>query len=88
MNSSTNALEIEVHKILLQEWDPIGIQSIPEAQNEYDSYVLGICKMLGEGLATEKLYEHLRWIESEHMGLDGDEHHTGHVAKKLANLLK
>ena len=29
----------EIQKILLREWDPIGIQDIPEAQDEYDSYI-------------------------------------------------
>ncbi|CAB3789733.1 hypothetical protein LMG28138_02871 [Pararobbsia alpina] len=87
MNSPTNALEAAVQRILLQEWDPIGIRDVPDAQDEYDSYVLGICTMLREGQTTEKLYRHLRWIESEHIGLDGNELHTDRIAKRLASLL-
>jgi len=87
MKPSTNTLEVSVQRILLQEWDPIGIRGVPEAQNEYDSYVPGICKMLREGKTTEKLYQYLRWIESEHMGLDGNELHAERIAKKLMSLL-
>jgi hypothetical protein len=84
---STKSLEASVRRILLQEWDPIGIRDVPEAQDEYDSYVFEICAMLREGKTTGKLYEHLRWIESERMGLDGDARHTEWIAKMLTSLL-
>ena len=32
-------LHQKVKNILMQDWDPIGVQAIPEAQDEYDSYV-------------------------------------------------
>ncbi len=28
-----------IRKILMEEWDPIGVSDIPEAQDEYDSYI-------------------------------------------------
>ena len=87
MNPSANTLEAAVQRILLQEWDPIGIRDVREARDEYDSYVLGICTMLREGQTAEKLSQHLRWIESEHIGLDGDELHTERIAKRLVSLL-
>jgi hypothetical protein len=31
---------------LLKEWDPIGVGQIPEAQDEYDSYVPDVYKLL------------------------------------------
>jgi hypothetical protein len=34
-----NALVPVVNRILFERWDPIGINDIPEAENEYDLYV-------------------------------------------------
>ena len=31
--------EAELRRLLLVEWDPIGIADVPKAQDEYDSYV-------------------------------------------------
>ena len=60
---------------------------LPEAQDEYDSYILGICTTLREGQAMERLYQHFRWIVSECIGLDGYKHHAGQIAKRLMELL-
>ena len=35
-----------VGRILLKDWDPIGVNDVPEPQNEYDSYVPGLCGLL------------------------------------------
>jgi hypothetical protein len=86
MSGPVDLLAASVRQILLRDWDPIGIKEVPEAQDEYDSYVLKICGMLREGCSSDELYRHLRWIESEHMGLDGDESYTSTIAKKLMGL--
>lgn len=87
MNESMNTLEATVQKVLLQEWDPIGVKDIPEAQDEYDMYVSGICRMLRAGQSNAEIYSHLRWIETERIGLEGNEQHTQRVATKLFDLL-
>lgn len=86
MTEATDDLATSVRLILLEEWDPIGINDVPEAQDEYDSYISRICEMLRCGCSTVDVYKHLRWIESEHMGLDGDEAHTRKIAESLASL--
>ncbi|MBA1362076.1 hypothetical protein [Burkholderia gladioli] len=86
MSRVTDLLANSVRRVLLEEWDPIGIKGIPEAQDEYDSYVLKICGMLRADCSAEGLCKHLRWIETEQMGLDGDELHTSEIAKKLVGL--
>ncbi len=35
-----------VGRIFLEDWDPIGVDDVPEAQGEYDSYVPGVCELL------------------------------------------
>jgi hypothetical protein len=87
MRDSMNILEAKVQMILLQEWDPIGVKDIPEASDEYDRYVSNLCRMLCMGESTANIYSHLRWIETERIGLDGDEQHTFLIAARLVDLL-
>ena len=86
MSEAINSLEARVQKILLQEWDPIGVRDIPEAQDEYDIYVSAICRMLREGKSNAELYSHLRWIEMERIGLEGNAQNTQRIATKLVDL--
>lgn len=76
-------LLVEIQKILLKEWDPIGIQDIPEAQDEYDSYISSIYKLIKSSKTESELFEYLWWIETEHMGLSGNKTHTKAIAQKL-----
>jgi hypothetical protein len=88
MNRTSDFLRSNVKHILFYDWDPIGINDLPEAQGEYDSYVPRICEMLREGCSFDDLYRYLRWIEFEHMGLDEDKENTSEIAKKLTRLQK
>ncbi len=76
----------EIQKILLKEWDPIGIQDIPEAQDEYDSYVSDIYKLIQSKRTESEVFDYLWGIETEHMGLSGDKKHTQTIANKLFKL--
>jgi hypothetical protein len=37
-----------IRRLLMEEWDPIGVKDIPEAADEYDSYVGPVGRMLRE----------------------------------------
>jgi hypothetical protein len=86
MNQPNHHLETMVRYILLHDWDPIGVVGIAEAEDEYDLYVTEICKMLQVKRSFSDIYEHLRRIEVERLGLGGDELHTQTIAKKLMTL--
>ena len=58
-----------IREILLRDWDPIGVASIPEAQDEYDSYVGQVYQLLVAGPSAETVANHLVRIETERMGL-------------------
>jgi hypothetical protein len=75
-----------IHLILLQEWDPIGVAGVPEAQDEYDSYVGQIYTMLIRQEPRRKLFDYLWWVETEHMGLQGNRRHTEQVSERLMQL--
>jgi len=76
----------EIRDVLLKEWDPIGVQAIPEAQDEYDGYVPMLYSMLIARRPVNEVFEYLLWIESEQMGLTADRLRTQSIAEKLMSL--
>jgi len=53
----------------MQEWDPIGVKNEPQAADEYDGYIAGICALLRDGASDEQIAHHLSEIEAKEMGL-------------------
>ncbi|CDZ39663.1 hypothetical protein G9X64_20315 [Rhizobium sophorae] len=59
-----------IRKILLTEWDPIGVSGIPEAQDEYDAYADTVFDMLvNQTASVDAIAQYLFKIATEHMGL-------------------
>ena len=75
-----------IRQILLHDWDPIGVAHVPEAQDEYDSYIHEIHGMLIRREPRNRLIDHLWWLETQHMGLFGNRTRTEAVADKLIAL--
>jgi hypothetical protein len=75
-----------IRDILLKEWDPIGVKDVPEAQDEYDSYIPGVCKLLFNRESSKNIFQYLWKIETDNMGLTGNRNHTKSIAKKLAEI--
>lgn len=71
-----------IRHILLADWDPIGIRDVPQAQDEYDSYVPGIAALLRAGADVDRIASHLLRIE-EDMALIPDPERARRVALKL-----
>jgi len=63
------AVQELIRDILLRDWDPIGINDVPEAQDEYDSYVGGVYRLLASHSSADEIIDHLITIESQTMGL-------------------
>jgi hypothetical protein len=80
-------LHQRIKNVLLHEWDPIGVQDIPEAQDEYDGYVPRIYAMLISRKPVHEVLEYLWWAEKEHMGLCGNYQRTKLIAEKLMALV-
>jgi hypothetical protein len=65
----------KVRTILMQDWDPIGIQELPkkdrrETADEYDSYLGPVYALLRhEGATREAISAYLFDIAAHHMGL-------------------
>jgi len=75
-----------IREVLMQEWDPIGVADIPEAADEYDSYINQIHGLLIRREPLDKLVDFLWWVETEHMGLAGNRCRTEQVAARLLRL--
>ena len=75
-----------VHRVLLHEWDPLGVADVPEAHDEYDTYVNGITSLLVRGEAKEKLIAYLWTVETENMGLDGNRPRIESAVARLLEL--
>ncbi|MGO4128653.1 hypothetical protein AB4Z01_29965 [Inquilinus sp. YAF38] len=59
-----------VRRVLLQDWDPIGVRDVAEASDEYDRYADRAYVMLMDERATaESIASYLYGIAVEHMGL-------------------
>jgi hypothetical protein len=71
MNAAAKYREAQplVAKILLRDWDPIGVRDFPEASDEYDAYVPGIFALLSTHPSVEAVAAHLVAIETDRMGM-------------------
>src|SRR5688500_4481596 len=78
------AAEIQesIRKILFYDWDPIGINDFGP-DDEYDSYVGGIYRLLASGADEYKIIERLYQLETTSMGCNGDRERLKSVAEKL-----
>lgn len=63
--------KLQIRRILLEEWDPIGVADEPLAQDEYDGYLGGICDLLERGASEAELVSHLHLTETVNMGMQG-----------------
>jgi len=77
-------MQIQINKILLDHWDPIGISDEPLAHDEYQLYVATFLALLKASASVDMIASKLLEIERTQMGLAGDINR----AQKVASLLK
>jgi hypothetical protein len=75
-----------IRRVLLHEWDPIGVRDAPGAADEYDAYVGEVYGLLIRREPRHRMVDFLWWVETEHMGLCGNRRHTEAVADRLLQL--
>lgn len=76
----------QVRVILLRHWDPIGVVDESAAQDEYDSYVTAVVRLVLSGATSETIANHLLAIEREQMGMPGNVAVARQVAVLVAEL--
>ena len=63
------ALYKKIDEILLNAWDPCGISGIPEANDEYRSYLPQVFKLALDGGSPSDIAKYLLSVERDRMGL-------------------
>jgi hypothetical protein len=58
-----------IRRILMEDWDPIGVRDWPDAVTEYDTYVGGVGEMLHEGASAAEVEAYLNDMREEAIGL-------------------
>ena len=82
-----NELYERIGEVLHYLWDPIGVSNVPEARDEYDSYVPQVFSLLTRPAASEDIVEFLVKTETEAMGLSGSDL-AREKAKEIVELLE
>jgi hypothetical protein len=78
-----SAMHGRIKLVLLAHWDPIGVRNEPNAQDEYDAYIPPLAQMLASGSDTRAIADYLLAIETQAMGIGGDEDRALRVAERL-----
>lgn len=66
--AESRRIRVEIRRVLLNVWDPIGVRDEPNAQDEYDGYLGELYELLTSGASDEKIGEYLFWIAHNRMG--------------------
>jgi hypothetical protein len=59
-----------IDEVLHYIWDPLGVKNVPEARDEYSSYVGTVVRMVVDGRSVQDIADYLISVEIEAMGLD------------------
>ncbi|MFC4764297.1 hypothetical protein [Dyella koreensis] len=71
MNVSPQDKELlrRIDEVLHYMWDPIGIAGVPQARDEYESYVSQVFQLLKATVDGKDVAEYLHWLSTEHIGM-------------------
>jgi hypothetical protein len=72
-----------IKKILWEDWDPIGINVISPAKDEYDSYAPQVYKLLTKNESKEVIGQYLTYVDTELIGNSPNKERDVRVAQKL-----
>lgn len=75
-----------VRKAVHFEWNPIGVADLTDQMGEYDSYVPGLCELLGKNASEQEEFDSLWRVEWDTIGLQGNREATEQFASWLCNL--
>ena len=78
---------LRVRRILLHDWDPIGINDFPSASDEYDRYAdKAYVMQMDERATADQIAAYLYEIGAEHMGL-GRRQRLADISRSVAETL-
>jgi hypothetical protein len=83
VSRDTKAETRAINAILWKDWDPIGC-GVPE--DEYESYVWPVYKLLIDGVPREAIAEYLRWVAENLIEIPVSEERLAPAVDKLMAL--
>ncbi len=85
-SNQKRAAEIEesIRRILFDDWDPIGVNDLAP-EDEYDSYIGGVYRLLASKADVQAIEDHLRNLEITQMETSSGTHRNA-IAEKLSKL--
>jgi hypothetical protein len=78
-------IHAQIRQVLLNVWDPIGVQDEPLAQDEYDRYLEDIYALLIRRAPDSELTDYLHWVAHERMGFTSEASRAG-ALRTIASL--
>jgi hypothetical protein len=67
--TESRRIRVEIRRVLLNVWDPIGVKDEPNAHDEYDGYVGRVYELLVSKASQSELVDYLYWAVHDNMGL-------------------
>ena len=67
--AQSRRIRVEIRRVFLDTWDPIGIRDEPSAQDEYDGYMGEVFDLLVKRAPDSAILDYLLWAVNKHMGL-------------------
>jgi hypothetical protein len=83
----SRAIRQKIRVVLMEDWDPIGVNGIPEAADEYDNYIGDFYEMLAGRRSRQEIISRLEYLEGEHMGLPHLRHELPGKLEAVADAL-
>lgn len=87
MNRTDLLLFEAIDTILWENWDPIGVNDVEDARDEYTSYVPHLLKLKKDGADAVKIAKHLYQLATVSMGIyNSDMYSCKTIANKIIAL--
>lgn len=68
--AESRRIRVQIRRVLLDVWDPIGVKDEANAQDEYDGYIGKLFELLKSNALDAELVEHLYWAAHDQMGFE------------------
>jgi hypothetical protein len=72
-----------IDEVLHYRWDPIGVAGVPQARDEYESYVPQVFQLLKGTVDGKDVADYLNWLGTEHIGMGSDPSRDAEVVEAL-----